>query len=269
MPAKPDSKRILIKISGDEVSPETVRASDLAEFLINFEKAVLTTAMASKDFIPESSDAQLIFSLVSIESGSESLIFALTSEFTYGVSLISRAHLSQDYSTIPFEAHQSLHEISKQANSRSWAVEFVEDKKLSIPLSVISADTPFPAPKTVTVQGDTTVYGRLIRVGGVKPKAMLELPDKKYLFIDLSERMAVVLASKERLYKDVGIEGIATWRVDTWELIRFKAKRVTQYQPHKNDIVKSFEALSETVGDRWDNIDVEQLIAEMRGRTKS
>ncbi len=269
MPGKPKLERTLIKLSGADVAPETVRASDLAEFLIQLEKAILATVMNGKDFTLDAPQQDLKVSLVSIEPGSESLAFALTSDVMSGVSLLSRAYYERNYSTIPLEAQQSLHEISKQAASQSWEVEFVENEQFNIPRAIISDDNPVPAPKVIVAQGDTTIYGRLIRVGGVSPRAMLEMPDGRYLYIELAENMAVTLASKERLYKDVGIEGTATWRVDTWELIRFKANRITKYQPSKHNIVTTFEDLAEAAGDRWIGIDVEQLIAEMRGRAKS
>lgn len=98
---------------------------------------------------------------------------------------------------------------------------------------------------------------------------MLLTTDEKYLYIELSESMAVELASRERLYKDVGIEGTAKWKVDTWEILDFKAKRITAYQPHKTNLVKTFEVLAEAAGDRWKGVDIERFVAELRGRAES
>jgi hypothetical protein len=269
MTSRLSKEQFLIKISGVDVSPDTVRASDLAEFLVHFEKAVLETVLARKDITPEVAEHELIISLVAIEQGSDALTFVLTGEAMSGVSLLSQAHLSHDYSGISPKAQDALHRISTQASKNSWNVEFVKDERHNIQETIISEDDPVPPPNIVTAQGDTTIYGRLMRVGGVSPRAMLAMPDGSYLYIDLTETMAVTLASKERLYQDVGIEGTATWRVDTWELMHFKAKRITDYQPHKNNLVRSFESLAEVAGDRWKDIDIEQFIAEMRGRANS
>jgi hypothetical protein len=81
--------------------------------------------------------------------------------------------------------------------------------------------------------------------------------------------MAVELASRERLYKDVGIEGEATWNVKSWEMIGFKAKRITKYQPHKTNLVKTFESLAEAAEGRWQDVDIEQFTSEIRGRSTS
>jgi hypothetical protein len=263
----PTKARLLIKLSGAGVSPEAVRASDLADFLVHFEKAILETALSRGEIKPEAIEDATV-SLVAIESGSEALTFALTGEVFPGASLISRAIAEHDFSDLPVKAHQALHEISNQAARKDWTVEFVADSSRQIREAVISAEAPVPPPKIVTALGDTTIYGRLIRVGGVRPRAMVMMADESYLFVDLTESMAVELASKERLYKDVGLEGTAKWRVDTWEILEFKAKRITAYQPHKTNLVKTFEALAEAAGDRWEGVDVEQFVAELRGRAE-
>ena len=56
--------------------------------------------------------------------------------------------------------------------------------------------------------------------------------------------------------------------VDTWEILEFKAKRITAYQPHNTNLVKTCEALAEATGARWEGVDVEQFVAELRGRAK-
>lgn len=122
-----------------------------------------------------------------------------------------------------------------------------------------------PTNELVTAQGDTTIYGRLIRVGGVGPRATLLTPDGKHLHVELSESMAVALASSGRLHEDVGIEGGATWRVDTWEILEFRAQRITAYRPDKTNLVETFEALAKAAGDRWEGVDAERFVAGLRG----
>ncbi len=171
------------------MSPETVRASDLAEFLVQFEKAILETVIARKD-LPEAAMRDLTVSLIAIQSGSECLTFALTGEVMFGAGLLSKAHSTSDYSQIPTRAHDALHRISSQAVKNSWTVEFVEDRYNNIRSAIISQEHPVPPPRIVTAKGDTTIYGRLIRVGGVRPRGMLALSDGSYLYIDLTEAMA-------------------------------------------------------------------------------
>ena len=266
MPKTPKKDRLLIKLSGEGVSPETVPASELAQFLVEFEKAILETALAKKDLSAPEAVQELIVSLVAIESGSESLTFALTGDIMQGASLLSEAHLQHDYSAIPVKAQDALHSISAQAIKNLWSVEFVGDRTHHIRSVVISVDNPVPPPKIVRVQGDTTIYGRLTRVGGVLPRAMIRMPDDTLMFIQLSKDMAVMLASEERLYEEVGIEGTATWQFDTMEMLEFKAKRITTYQPHKQKLSESFKELAEAANDRWNEIDVERFIEELRGK---
>jgi hypothetical protein len=266
MPDAATKEQLLVRLSGAGVSPERVRASDLADFLVHFERAILETALSREGVTAETLAREAMISLVSIKSGSEALMFAVAGEVLPAAALISRAVAEHDFSEIPVKAHQALHEISNQAASKDWTVEFVADPGHRIRAAVISDEEPVPPPRVVVAHGDTTIYGRLIRVGGVRPRAMLMMPDEKYLYIELTESMAVELASKERLYKDVGLEGTAKWRVDTWELLEFKAKRITAYQPGKTNLVETFEKLAQVAGDRWEGVDVEQFVAELRGR---
>ncbi len=230
MPKDRRSDPLLITLAGDDVSPETVPASELAEFLVQFETAVIQTVLAKNEVSIEQADQELFVSLVEITGGSEALTFALSGDTMLGASLISNALFLNDYSSLPLKAHEALHNISAQATRNQWSVEFVGDKKRDIKNAVISVDNPVPRPKVVKVQGDTTIYGRLTRVGGVRPRAMLKMTNNQYIYIELSKSMAVELASEERLYEEVGLEGTATWRVDTMEMLDFKARRITNYR---------------------------------------
>jgi hypothetical protein len=125
---------------------------------------------------------------------------------------------------------------------------------------------PGTPPKITTVQGDTTVYGLLHRVEGDGSRALLMTREGDHLSVELPEPLAVELGSPGRLRTEIGIEGTATWRVDTWEIVEFQARRITAYEPHKTNLVRTFEALAEAAGDRWEGVDVERFVAKLRGR---
>jgi hypothetical protein len=262
----PSKPTVSVKLLGAGVTPETVRAGELGEFIANFEKALTEMAIARGDIVPEKIEGDADVSLVGIGLGSDALTFTLTPDIVPSHAAISGAIADRDYADVPTRSHVALVNISKQAVKLKWAVEFEEDRRLNVRQAVISEVDPVPEPKVVTATGGTTVYGRLIRIGGVAPKAMVLLPNDEHIYVDLTESMAKELASRDRLYNEVGIDGVATWNVKDWQILHFKATRVTAYQPHKMNAVQAFEALADAARGRWDDVDVVKYVNELRGR---
>src|SRR5262249_1420463 len=124
-----------------------------------------------------------------------------------------------------------------------------------------------PQPSVRTIKGQTTIWGRLIRIGGKqKSVAKLELPDGSDLYVRVPKNLAIELGS--RLYEDVSLEGEATWEADKGAIIAFSASRVTSYSPHRRSIVQTFKDLAEASEGRWNDIDPEEFVDHLRGRGK-
>jgi len=66
----------------------------------------------------------------------------------------------------------------------------------------------------------------------------------------------------ERLHKMIGVEGEATWDIDTWKLSAFTAESLVEYKEH--DPVEAFEALSAAAGDFWNDVDPDAYVSELR-----
>ena len=81
---------------------------------------------------------------------------------------------------------------------------------------------------------------------------------------DLAKRLG------ERLYQTVGLRGEAIWSSgEKRTLEKFRADELTNYTDRdtpdrKRSIVESFEALAKAAGNRWDNVDPDEYIAEQR-----
>lgn len=263
---KPTRPTIKVRIKGLAVTPESVRASELGEFIINIDRAITETA-ASRGCIDANTSAHdPIISLVDIDEGSNLLILSVDESLISATRNITHGISTRNYLDIPPKARIPLSKISQQATRLKWDVQFSADKKLHLVEARISEANPFPETRTSTASSETTVYGRLMRVGGITPKAMLLLPSDKLLYVDISEAIAKELALKDRLYSEVGIEGIATWRIDDWEIIQFRATRVLDYQPEKQNLVNVFESLARVAGNQWEDIDAIEFVNELRGR---
>jgi len=216
------------------------------------------TARSQKIELPED---EALVSLVGIEQGSNRLTFSVVPLLTAAASTVSQSVEGGDYSSLPLRVHRELHKISQQAEKRKWALNFIENPSLQIRPATISSEKPVPEPSLRPLRGSTILYGRCMRVGGVHPRAEIrELGSSKLLFIDVSESIARTLA--RCLYEEVALEGEASWDPETWEIQDFKAVRMTEYRAI--DPIIAFRELAEAAGDRWDNVDAEGYVRDLR-----
>jgi len=107
------------------------------------------------------------------------------------------------------------------------------------------------------IQGETIVYGEILRLGGKEPKIMLASSQGPTLYCDASR--ALVLSLGNKIYQTVGLRGIAEWNPDSLEIEQFTALELTAYD-HKS-VAEAFLAVSDEVGKDLPDID----IAKIRG----
>ena len=250
-------KTFRMDILGEGVLPETTRASDLADLVAHFEKAILETARAQGVELPDDP----FVSLVGIDPGSNRLTWAVATLVLPAVTVVSSAVSNNNFTQIPRPAHQALHDISQRAIDRRWSVKFVADDPSTTPSAEISEEHPVPPPPPVPeVRGTTTLFGRCIRVGGVRPRAEISLQRGGTLFIDVSEQLARKLA--QRLYDQVCLDGEASWDAETWSIQSFRATDVADYRPVS--LASAFQDLTVGSGGVWDGIDVDAYVTECR-----
>lgn len=246
-----------ITISGTDVLPETTHVSDLSEFLVNIETAICETAKAQGVEIGEGE----IVSLTGIDRSSNKLTFTVAAILLSHAVSVSQAVETSRYEELPRRAHVALHEVSKQAVKRKWKVKFDEDRVTGIRGGTISEENQVsPAPPALHIEGTTTIYGRCIRVGGIKPKAEIRLYQGDVLYIIVSEQMAKELARS--LYEEVCIEGRAKWNTEDWNIEEFEGKRITKFRA--TDSVTAFKKLTDAAKDKWDGVDAIEYVRALR-----
>jgi len=252
-----DKSTFRITISGEGILPETMRACDLAEFLTNIEKAIFETSKGQGIEVGE----EQIISLTGIDKSSNKLTFTVASILLPAAAVVSDVIDTNTYDRLPRPAHEALYEVSQQAVKRNWEVRFNKDDSLGIKESTISEQKQVPpAPSVPYIEGTTTIYGRCIRVGGIKPKAEIQLYQGGTLFIDVSEQIAKELARS--LYEHVCIEGKARWNPDDWSFDKFEGLRVSEFKA--TDTLTAFHALAKAASGRWDGVDAVAYIKDLR-----
>lgn len=251
-----------VEMKGVDVRPETVRANDLAQFLSHLDGAITETAKDQEIGIAFKSDVALV-SLVRIENGSgNGLIMAIENRISPAVQAMTEAVAGRSFSGIPSAAQGHLHEIYRHAERKRWSYEFLPVNGFQVAHAVISHEYPIPPPSAMVSTGITTLWGNLNRVGGRVPKASVRLRDGELLHINITENMAQELGPL--LYKDIGIEGEATWRLSDWKILDFKPSGITDYRPHETTLSQTFRELREASGGRWDDVNAVEYVRKQR-----
>ena len=253
--AKPQVK---VRLAGKGVIPEETPAGELAELIKSLETSIIETV---REQTTDLSEEQAIVSLIGIQEGSNVLTLALAFQAVKAVSLISQTIKEADYTPLPIRTHKELHKISNQAAKNGWEISFNEDIDHEFYPGLISINNPVPDPAARRVKGSTTLYGHCVRVGGAEPRAEIrEKRTGKIRYIDINEEIARQLGRS--LYEDVALEGEATWEPGTWELVEFKATRLTAYR--STDPVLAFKELAGVAEGHWNEVDVEKYVRDLR-----
>jgi hypothetical protein len=115
--------------------------------------------------------------------------------------------------------------------------------------------------KPAHVDGETVLYGKVIRVGGVEPRVELKPLVGQILSCATTVEIAIQLAN--RLYQQVGVFGHATWDQEKLEIQEFRISRVLAYE--KKPLTHAFKLLREVTQKEFDVIeDVDQYITNLR-----
>ena len=250
-------RNFTIKMTG-KARPETVSASDLADFIEHVEKALV--AYAKAEGLQVSTEAAV--SLVGVGEGSNALTFAAEDGIMPGVVAVAQAMWHNHYSELPEETHENLYKMVELSTKRDWGIE-LSGEDLDITASIEPGQIIEPPSRPVNIVGSTSILGRCLRVGGVEPKAEIRvIKDSKLLHVAISEDIAKELA--KRLYEEVILEGKATWNAVTWEIEDFKVMSIQPYS--KRLPSEAFNQLAEIAKGHWDDIDAVRYVEKLRGR---
>jgi hypothetical protein len=112
------------------------------------------------------------------------------------------------------------------------------------------------------LRGDTTLYAKVVRVGGKEPKVELETLDHRILYCDASLDITKALGSK--LYQIVGLLGLAQWDNEQDIIVDFTIKDVTEFA--NIPFSEAINELSDATKQYYSDVeDVEKYISSMRG----
>lgn len=254
-----------LSIKGRNARPDTIGMGELGDLLKLWESTI-KAAVSVEDRTSGSDDGRPLVSLVEVKEGDSSdMGIAMLDCVVPAFSAISEAVATHSYSKIPSDCQEGLHRISKWASRRLLEIQIEEDTTHNIRHGVISRKSPVLSPSSpnFSVDGPTTAWGYLLQAGGKKPRFALEFPDGRKIVITADEAMTKEVSA--RLYENVGIEGIATWSVSDWKMTAFRAIRLLDYRPQEANLVDTFKELADAAKGRWEDVDAENYVRDLRG----
>jgi hypothetical protein len=262
------SKHIIkINLKGKKALPDKIGMGELGDLLKHLESAI-KASIPIEDRIEHSESpdrSEPIISLVSLREGNS--VDMGTAILGFGISAIRDISISIDdrrFDMLEPKTHDELRRASNWLVKRGLELELEANEELNVRAFHISKRDPIPPPTLpdFTIDGQATIWGYLVKVGGEKPRSIVYFPDKSKITLTSDELVAKDLAA--HLYDEVGIEGIATWRSRDWKLVAFKPLRVLDYRPSNTDIEQTFQDLSSATQGRWEGVDAEEYIKDLR-----
>lgn len=107
--------------------------------------------------------------------------------------------------------------------------------------------------KGLFVKGETTLFGRVERVGGATSvKCGLRLPNRTRMLHCHVESNDVARDLGQKLYQNVSAKGTAHWMKTNWKVVRFSIRQIRQ--PKLKPFSEMIDSLRNAGGSDWDHI---------------
>jgi hypothetical protein len=116
-------------------------------------------------------------------------------------------------------------------------------------LATLTPDFEIPKPGYIT--GQTTIYGEVVRVGGVEPKVEIKTIAGQTLYCPFELKLASQLGAL--LYQLIGLDGDARWNTQSFEIEDFRVTGISEYRDIS--LIDAFQSLSAIAGRYYSDID--------------
>lgn len=237
-----------LRFEGNGISPDSVKPSEIAEMINEFQNALLSTIKAEH---PEIDINELLFSLEAIKNESlginfktvqENLLKQVKDAVVSSYLLIATTINTKDFTPLSSNTIQSLKKISAFAKRHNCNGQFNIDGET---ISTITPATEIKELPVLPLRGTATVYGQIVDVGS---NIHLKLNDGNTVLIDVDKSVSKYLGT--RLWDIVGIRGVAKWDPLTFKISDFKFLEIIDFAP--GNLTKTFADLKKLTSGVWD-----------------
>jgi hypothetical protein len=162
----------------------------------------------------------------------------------------------------------SIKDLSEVAKSQGCVIEFRESGRGGAMGDVLAKITPLTFDEisgSAFVYGDTSIYGRLERIGGAtEPHCGLRIADQPKMVICHIAGTELIRKMGQYLYQDIIVTGEAKWLRHNWQI---RDMKITSFEaPKTGEIRDVLERMWQAGGKEWDKVrDSDKVIQRMRG----
>ena len=255
------------KLAVETMHPDGVWASDLAELLRDWEKAIEAESLSEESGTsrPDANASSPVISLVAIRGGSACYGMKVNPNDRRAVENIVRglAEPQSRWAVVSPMAQEGVTKSIKRFTDRGIPFE-INSHHPTMPNVRFTRDNPPPeVNQTLHVESAATRSVEVVKAGGVRPAASVKLVGDDYRIPVHANRRIIQLLG-EHLYKRVILKGRAVWRLKDWRMVSFKAESVSDYPSEDIELVL-LEAAAASKG-VWERAGgVEGFLAETRG----
>tara|TARA_R110002020_G_scaffold259768_3_gene473890 strand:+ start:41705 stop:42508 length:804 start_codon:yes stop_codon:yes gene_type:complete len=251
------SEKLKIKFTGNKIEPSKVTANEFAKIVTSYENALL--AVINKNH-PGRKGIDFI-SIVSVKN--ESLTIEAdphTKDVKEAANEINTAIKLKKINKLPYETIENL--VTFQSFVNKYQCRAILNGIDGVETAEINIHTDIKITEALYYKGETTVYGKIIRIGGSKPVVRIQTDNGKYLSVVTSRKNAKDLSPN--LYSRIGIKGVGKWKKESNELVEIKAKSFVVISDIP--LTERLKELSNLLSKYWINIDnPDEYITSLRG----
>lgn len=226
-----------VKLDSPHISPASVRASDVAKALEATEELVIALIQSQ---YPTVDIQTLVIGLTEVQSGSLGCVFHVSSpellEFSLpqlGAVLQTPTGDSKPQVFVNQKIRQQLLNIQNIGKKYRSNIAFAQVKtgKREV-IGYLNPETHLTA-QEVIISFQTTLYGRVVRIGGDKPpRAKIHFLEGTHLTCNITakNKLSVARTLGSHLYQVVGLVGRAERNPHDMSLEAFTIEAVTEYR---------------------------------------
>ena len=244
-----------IRLTGEEVRPHLLPTSDLAALRVAAEQTVAAIAAREHPDLAET----LVVGLSEIKD--QSVGFAFTSNYEAIVRSAYRELIAavenRLFRSLPARSIEGLRTLTQFARERQGHTQFWNGTS-SGPLLDLAPDYAVEVPPPEYQRGETVLYGKIERVGGVRPRVRLRVSSREIVYGDITEDQGRILGSK--LYSEIALRGHATWDAHDGSIVYFRVEDILPYQ--RSSAKSAFEELRDAARGAFDKVPDVDLFAQ-------
>lgn len=203
-------------------------ARELAELLIATEDTISSIALKRN---PGLNPDEIVVGLVQVENQSLGLSFASSSPDVVGSAFkeIADSITRRSFAGLPAKSVRGLRVLAEFNNTHNCRAQFWNGETTARqPLAEMDVGFELFLPEDHFIRGETVIYGKVERVGGVDPKVRVRLSEHEVVSCRLDEALAMELGA--HLYTEVGLRGQATWDATDHSLAYFRVDEILPFE---------------------------------------